>query len=63
MCLQYATLVYMSLYDALFLYGLALRDAYDITGDDHINGNGSLIWNKMTNRQFLGNITKNFYLN
>ncbi|MCP9260458.1 Guanylate cyclase [Dirofilaria immitis] len=27
---EYATLVYMSLYDALFLYGLALRDAYDI---------------------------------
>ncbi|VDN82618.1 unnamed protein product [Brugia pahangi] len=51
---HYAILVYMSLYDALFLYGLALRDAYDITGDDHINNNGSLIWKKMTNRQFLG---------
>ncbi|KAM3715200.1 Receptor-type guanylate cyclase gcy-9 [Dirofilaria immitis] len=50
---HYATLVYMSLYDALFLYGLALRDAYDI-GDDHIYRNGSLIWTKMTNRQFLG---------
>lgn len=26
---QYATLNYMSLYDALFLYGLALRDAFE----------------------------------
>ncbi|EJD75141.1 guanylate cyclase [Loa loa] len=51
---HYATLVYMSLYDALFLYGLALRDAYDITGNDYINNNGSLIWQKMTNRQFSG---------
>ncbi|VDP19312.1 unnamed protein product [Onchocerca flexuosa] len=51
---HYATLVYMSLYDALFLYGLALRDAYDITGDEGICRNGSLIWKKMTNRQFLG---------
>ncbi|VDK74338.1 unnamed protein product [Onchocerca ochengi] len=51
---HYATLVYMSLYDALFLYGLALRDAYDVTGDERIFRNGSLIWKKMTNRQFLG---------
>uniref|UniRef100_A0A1I8BXU3 ANF_receptor domain-containing protein n=1 Tax=Meloidogyne hapla TaxID=6305 RepID=A0A1I8BXU3_MELHA len=27
----YATLSYMSLYDALFLYGLAVRDAYEET--------------------------------
>uniref|UniRef100_A0A915PQ63 Guanylate cyclase n=1 Tax=Setaria digitata TaxID=48799 RepID=A0A915PQ63_9BILA len=51
---HYSTLVYMSLYDALFLYGLALRDAYDATGDDQIYSNGTFIWEKMTNRQFIG---------
>ncbi|VDM96807.1 unnamed protein product [Thelazia callipaeda] len=51
---HYAMLVYMSLYDALFLYGLALRDAYDVTGNEQIYNNGTLIWKKMTNRQFLG---------
>lgn len=46
----------MSLYDALFLYGLALRDAHDATGNDQIYRNGSLIWKKMTDRQFLGDL-------
>ncbi|VDK29373.1 unnamed protein product [Gongylonema pulchrum] len=50
----YALLVYMSLYDALFLYGLAIRDAYDFTGNDQIYKNGTFIWKKMTGRQFLG---------
>ncbi|KJH41566.1 ligand-binding protein, receptor family [Dictyocaulus viviparus] len=51
---HYATLTYMSLYDALFLYGLALRDAYEEIGGYDVHRNGSLIWSKMTNRQFIG---------
>ncbi|VDM59411.1 unnamed protein product [Angiostrongylus costaricensis] len=51
---HYATLTYMSLYDALFLYGLALRDAYEEIGGFDVHQNGSLIWSKMTNRQFIG---------
>nr|CAD2184540.1 unnamed protein product [Meloidogyne enterolobii] len=51
---HYATLSYMSLYDALYLYGLALRDAYDETKNDSIYVDGSFIWKKMTARQFLG---------
>ncbi|KAF8354659.1 gcy-9 [Pristionchus pacificus] len=51
---HYATLNYMSLYDALFLYGLALRDAFEETLDYNVHKNGSLIWSKMTNRQFIG---------
>ncbi|KAE9415626.1 hypothetical protein Angca_007637, partial [Angiostrongylus cantonensis] len=51
---QYATLTYMALYDALFLYGLALRDAYEEIGGFDVHQNGSLIWSKMTNRQFIG---------
>uniref|UniRef100_A0A0K0DRA8 ANF_receptor domain-containing protein n=1 Tax=Angiostrongylus cantonensis TaxID=6313 RepID=A0A0K0DRA8_ANGCA len=51
---HYATLTYMALYDALFLYGLALRDAYEEIGGFDVHQNGSLIWSKMTNRQFIG---------
>ncbi|KAK6766572.1 hypothetical protein RB195_026075 [Necator americanus] len=50
----YATIAYMSLYDALFLYGLALRDAYEDIGGYDVHQNGSFIWTKMTNRQFIG---------
>ncbi|KAK5972913.1 hypothetical protein GCK32_020905, partial [Trichostrongylus colubriformis] len=49
----YATLTYMSLYDALFLYGLALRDAFEEVGGYDVHQNGSLICAKMTNRQFI----------
>ncbi|GMT06605.1 hypothetical protein PENTCL1PPCAC_28779, partial [Pristionchus entomophagus] len=51
---HFATINYMSLYDALFLYGLALRDAFEESQDYNVHKNGSLIWNKMTNRQFIG---------
>uniref|UniRef100_A0A7E4V5L5 Guanylate cyclase n=1 Tax=Panagrellus redivivus TaxID=6233 RepID=A0A7E4V5L5_PANRE len=51
---HYATLSYMSLYDALYLYGLAVRDAYDDTKDSKIFLNGATIWKKMTSRQFTG---------
>ncbi|KAK0397573.1 hypothetical protein QR680_002176 [Steinernema hermaphroditum] len=51
---HYATLSYMSLYDAMFLYGLAIRDAYDDTRNNTIFLNGSFIWDKMTSRQFIG---------
>lgn len=44
----------MSLYDALFLYGLALRDAFEDGGGYNVHMNGSLIWSRMTNRQFIG---------
>lgn len=44
----------MSLYDALFLYGLAVRDAYDETRNQSVFLDGSLIWQKMTGRQFIG---------
>ncbi|CAD6193067.1 unnamed protein product [Caenorhabditis auriculariae] len=47
---HYATLSYMSLYDALFLYGLALRDAYEAVGGYEVHQNGSLLWSMMTNR-------------
>nr|CAD2203968.1 unnamed protein product [Meloidogyne enterolobii] len=50
----YATLSYMSLYDALFLYGLAVRDAYEETKNQSIFMDGSFIWKKMTARQFIG---------
>ncbi|KAH7698120.1 guanylate cyclase, partial [Aphelenchoides avenae] len=50
----YATLSFMSLYDALFLYGLAIRDAYDESRNESIYLNGALIWKKMTSRQFIG---------
>ncbi|KAH7726719.1 GCY-9 protein [Aphelenchoides avenae] len=51
---HYATLSFMSLYDALFLYGLAVRDAYDETRNQSVFLDGSLIWQKMTGRQFIG---------
>ncbi|KAI1704079.1 adenylate and guanylate cyclase catalytic domain-containing protein [Ditylenchus destructor] len=51
---HYATLSYMSLYDALFLYGLAIRDAYDETKNQSIFLDGGLLWKKMTGRQFIG---------
>lgn len=44
----------MTLYDSLFLYGLALRDAYDETKNPQVYMDGSLIWKKMTARQFIG---------
>ncbi|VDK45518.1 unnamed protein product [Anisakis simplex] len=50
----YSSMVYMSLYDALFLYGLALRDALEETGRTDVAWNGKMIWQKMTNRQFIG---------
>lgn len=46
----------MTLYDALFLYGLALRDAFEERTNYDVHMNGSFIWEKMTNRQFIGNI-------
>jgi hypothetical protein len=52
--LQYATLSYMSLYDALFLYGLAVRDAYEETKNASIFMDGAFVWKKMTARQFIG---------
>ncbi|KAL3073107.1 hypothetical protein niasHT_035383 [Heterodera trifolii] len=51
---HYATLSYMSLYDALFLYGLALRDGYDETKNESIYVDGGFLWRKMTARQFIG---------
>uniref|UniRef100_A0A915C7J8 Guanylate cyclase n=1 Tax=Parascaris univalens TaxID=6257 RepID=A0A915C7J8_PARUN len=51
---HYATITYISLYDALFLYGLALRAAYEETKANNIFLNGSVIWRQMTNRQFFG---------
>jgi hypothetical protein len=44
----------MSLYDALFLYGLAVRDAYEETKNQSIFQDGLYIWKKMTARQFIG---------
>lgn len=45
---------YAVLYDALFLYGLALRDAYDETRNETVYLNGGFIWKKMADRQFIG---------
>ncbi|KAL3097057.1 hypothetical protein niasHS_002773 [Heterodera schachtii] len=50
----YATLSYMSLYDALFLYGLAVRDAVEESRNQNIFLDGRYIWKKMTARQFIG---------
>ncbi|KAI3418800.1 hypothetical protein GPALN_007900 [Globodera pallida] len=50
----YATLSYMSLYDALFLYGLAVRDAVEESPNQSIFLDGRKIWKKMTARQFIG---------
>lgn len=44
----------MSLYDALFLYGLAVRDAFEETKNKSIFLDGSFVWKKMTGRQFIG---------
>jgi hypothetical protein len=44
----------MSLYDALFLYGLAVRDAYEETKNQSVFLDGQLVWKKMTARQFIG---------
>jgi hypothetical protein len=44
----------MSLYDALFLYGLAVRDAYEETKNQSVFLDGLFIWRKMTARQFIG---------
>ncbi|GMR33711.1 hypothetical protein PMAYCL1PPCAC_03906, partial [Pristionchus mayeri] len=51
---HFGTVNYMSLYDALFLYGLALRDAFEETRNYNVHKNGSLLWSRMTNRQFIG---------
>ncbi|KAI6209361.1 Guanylate cyclase [Aphelenchoides besseyi] len=51
---HYATLSYLTLYDALFLYGMAIRDAYDETRNTSVFLNGSMVWRKMTSRQFSG---------
>ncbi|CAJ0946898.1 unnamed protein product, partial [Mesorhabditis belari] len=51
---HYATLAYMTLYDALVLYGMALKDAFEEQKNYDVHQNGSLIWQKMTNRQFVG---------
>ncbi|KAL3101133.1 hypothetical protein niasHS_001593 [Heterodera schachtii] len=51
---HYATLSYMSLYDALFLYGLAIRDAFEETKNKTIYLDGKTVWRKMTGRQFIG---------
>ncbi|KAL3103382.1 hypothetical protein niasHS_002568 [Heterodera schachtii] len=51
---KYAILAYMSLYDALFLYGLAVRDAYEETKTQSVFLDGLYIWKKMTARQFIG---------
>uniref|UniRef100_A0A9J2P1H2 Guanylate cyclase n=1 Tax=Ascaris lumbricoides TaxID=6252 RepID=A0A9J2P1H2_ASCLU len=51
---HYSSLVYMSLYDALFLYGLALREAHKETGRDDVYFDGKKLWKKMTDRQFIG---------
>lgn len=52
--LQYSAIVYMSLYDALYLYGLALRDVYEETKSEEIYKDGERIWKKMADRQFEG---------
>lgn len=52
----------MTLYDALFLYGLALRDAYDETKNTSVYMDGKFIWNKMTARQFMGKILFHIFL-
>ncbi|KAI6205271.1 Guanylate cyclase [Aphelenchoides besseyi] len=54
---HYATLSYLTLYDALLLYGMAIRDAYDETRNTSVFLNGSMVWKKMTSRQFMGTIT------
>ncbi|KAH7718588.1 Protein GCY-9 protein [Aphelenchoides avenae] len=51
---HYATLSFMALYDALFLYGLAVRDAYEETRNIEVYLDGAAIWKKMTSRQFMG---------
>ena len=50
----------MSLYDALFLYGLAIRDAFDETKNQSVYTNGALVWKKMTARQFIGSFRTSF---
>lgn len=50
----------MSLYDSLYLYALAVRDAYDIAKDEDVYKDGALIWNKMTGKQFIG-IAQKFF--
>ena len=44
----------MSMYDALFLYGLAIRDAYEETRNLSVFLDGAYVWRKMTGRQFIG---------
>uniref|UniRef100_A0A0N5AS83 Guanylate cyclase n=1 Tax=Syphacia muris TaxID=451379 RepID=A0A0N5AS83_9BILA len=51
---HYSAIVYMSLYDALYLYGLALRDVYEETKSEEIYKDGERIWKKMADRQFEG---------
>ncbi|KAI3412113.1 Receptor-type guanylate cyclase gcy-9 [Globodera pallida] len=51
---HYATLSYMSLYDALYLYGLAIRDAFEESKSNTVYLDGKMVWRKMTARQFIG---------
>lgn len=44
----------MSLYDALYLYGLAVRDSYEETKNESIFMDGGYIWKRMAARQFIG---------
>uniref|UniRef100_A0A0N4Z7S9 Guanylate cyclase n=1 Tax=Parastrongyloides trichosuri TaxID=131310 RepID=A0A0N4Z7S9_PARTI len=50
----HSTIAYMSLYDALYLFGLAVRDILLETKDIESVKDGKKIWNKMTNRNFIG---------
>lgn len=44
----------MSLYDALYLYGLALHDVYEETKAEDAYKDGEKIWKKMADRQYEG---------
>jgi hypothetical protein len=47
-------MVYLPLYDALYLYGLALRSAVDETGNEYVAHDGNTVWSKMIDRDFVG---------
>uniref|UniRef100_A0A914W8W2 Guanylate cyclase n=1 Tax=Plectus sambesii TaxID=2011161 RepID=A0A914W8W2_9BILA len=50
----FGTMVYMPLYDALYLYGLALRSAVDDAGSELVAHDGIAVWSKMIDREFVG---------
>ncbi|CEF59372.1 Guanylate cyclase [Strongyloides ratti] len=50
----HSTIAYMSLYDALYLFGLAVRDILLETKDIEAVKDGIKIWKRMTNRNFIG---------